>query len=259
MKPLNLKSPEEIKIMAEGGKILSYVNQRLKEKVREGVTAGDLEVLANDLITSAGAEPSFKKVKGYSWATCVNVNDGIVHGIPSPSLVFKNGDIVSVDCGVYYKGFHTDASFSLEVGSEDRANEFLLAGIKALRAAVGAALVGNYVYDISSAIENTLIGCRVNPVTSLVGHGVGRDLHEDPPIPCVARGDREKSLPLVEGMVLAIEVMYTEGSPELVLEKDGWTISTADGKISGLFEETVAVTQNGPLVLTNLDFFAASP
>jgi methionyl aminopeptidase len=251
------KTVDDIKIMAEGGRMLSNVNKGLKKAVKAGVSAWDIEVLANELIKKEGGEPSFKKVEGYSWATCINLNDGIVHGIPKKEMIFKKGDLVSIDCGVFYKGFHTDSSVSVGVEPDHELSHFLDVGKNALKKSISQAKAGKRIYDISTTMEKTLKEAGLTPVKALVGHGVGRELHEEPQIPCFAYGNYKDS-PLIEvGFVLAIEVMYVQGKPDLVLESDQWTISTSDGKISGLFEESVAVTENGPLVLTNSDLAKA--
>lgn len=250
MNKLNLKTDHEIKIMAEGGKKLAEVKNKLKEAVKEGVTAHEVDSLANNLIAKTGGEASFKKVPGYSWATCVNVNEGLVHGIPTEKIVFKKGDVVSVDIGLYYQGFHTDTSFTIAIDPLSEIENFLKTGEEALKKAIEKARVENYIYDISNAIEKTIETQGYSTIHALVGHGVGRELHEEPPIPCFTKGYREESPKITEGMVLAIEVMYTKGSPEVGKWPDGWTISMRDGKISALFEETVAVNSHGPIVLT---------
>jgi len=247
------KSKDEIEIMAECGQKLARVKKALFDKVAEGVNAWDIEELAVDLIKKEGAEASFKKVPGYSWATCVNVNAGLVHGIPKKEIVFKKGDVVGVDLGLYFKGFHTDCSFSKGIDVDSGTEKFLEAGREALDKAIQAARVGNRIYDISEAIEKTVISAGYSPIRALVGHGVGRGLHEDPPIPCFVPGPKEDSVEIAEGATFAIEVMYAQGGSDLVQENDGWTISTQDGKISALFEETVAVVNGRPKVLT--DFF----
>lgn len=248
--PVNIKTKEEIAIMAEGGKKLSVVKNQLIEAVKPGVSAADIEKLATEGVIAQGGSPSFKMVPDYSWTTCINVNDGIVHGIPHQHLIFAEGDVVSVDLGMFYKGFHTDTSFSVYLGNDPKIVEMLNVGKKALKNAISAARKGNLLGDISEQIEKTLKNAKLNPVESLVGHGVGRQLHEYPPIPCFVAGSRSEAIKIEPGFVLAIEVMYTQGSPELVTDEDGWTIRTKDGKISALFEETVAVTENGPVVLT---------
>lgn len=244
------KTPDEIKIMTEGGKRLGRIKKRLAKMIKPGVSAQEVDGWAEKLIKRAEGQPSFKMVPGYSWATCVNVNDGIVHGIPDKKIVFKKGDIVSLDLGLFYKGFHTDTSFSLGVVPSQRQVEFLETGRLALKRGIEKAIPGNRVFDISKAIQSTLEANGVSPIRALVGHGIGQSLHEGPQIPCFVDGEKKESPKIREGLVLAIEVMYTEGKPEVVVNEDKWTISTKDGKIAGLFEETVAVTSNGPVVLT---------
>jgi methionyl aminopeptidase len=251
MHKIHIKSLEEIEIMREGGKKLAHVRNKLEEKVAEGVSAMEIEELAVDLIKKSGAESSFKKVPGYKWATCININEGVVHGIPKKETIFKKGDIVSVDVGLYYKGFHTDTSTSKLIGEDKGKQKFLEVGKSALKAGIRQAIVGNHIVDISEAIESVLKGAALTPIEALTGHGVGRELHEEPYIPCFVRGSRGKSIEISKGMVLAIEVMYTEGNSDIMIDSDGWTIRTKDGKISALFEETVAVTNDGPFVLTN--------
>jgi len=247
------KTKEEIEIMGEGGQKLARIKKALFEKVAEGISAYDIEVLADELIKKEEAEASFKKVPGYSWATCVNLNDGLVHGIPKKEIVFKKGDVISVDLGLYFKGFHTDCSFSKGIDVDSETEKFLDAGREALKNAIDKARAGNRVYDISEAIEKTIVSAGYNPIRALVGHGVGRRLHEDPQIPCFLPGPKEDSIEIAEGATFAIEVMYVQGGSALVQENDGWTIATRDGKISALFEETVAVVDGRPKVLT--DFF----
>lgn len=247
---VNIKTPEEIAIMIEGGKKLSSVKKQIIEAIKPGVTALEIEKIATDGIIAGGGSPSFKMVPDYSWTTCINVNDGIVHGIPHKGLVFGDNDIVSVDLGMFYKGFHTDTSISVYLGLDPKLVEMMNVGKKALKNAIGEARVGNLLGDISCAMEKTLKSANLTPVESLVGHGVGRKLHEYPPIPCFVAGSRSESIVIEPGFVLAIEVMYTQGSPELVTDSDGWTIRTKDAKMSGLFEETVAVTADGSLIVT---------
>lgn len=245
-----LKSPSDIQKMAEGGKKLAKIKKSLKKMISQGVSAPEVEKLAQKLIKEEGGVPSFMMVPGYKWATCINVNAGLVHGIPKPEIVFKKGDVVSVDIGLFYKGFHTDTSLTLGIGVDKNTGKFLKTGEEALKRAINEARVGNYIFDISKTIEDAVKVGGVTPVKALVGHGVGKALHEGPQIPCFTQGVREKSPKIQAGMVLAIEVMYAQGSEEVEIAKDGWTISMADGKIAALYEETVAVSSHGPLVLT---------
>ncbi len=247
---IRIKTPEEIQIMVEGGRRLARVKNALKEAVGAGVTSMDIENLAVKLIKEEGAEGSFDKVPGYSWVTCVNVNEGLVHGVPSGDVVFKDGDVVSIDVGLYFKGFHTDTSISVGVNVSPENKKFLNIGQKALETAISKAKVGEHIFDISKAIESTIEAAGYTTVKALVGHGVGRELHEEPQIPCFVPGRIEDSPKIVPGMVLAIEVMYTQGSDKVEVLEDGWTIAMRDGKISGLFEDSVAVTDKGPIILT---------
>jgi methionyl aminopeptidase len=247
-----IKNQEEIGLMKKTGFMMAKVKKDIFDFVDIGRNAWEVENLACKLIEKVGGKPSFKMVPGYSWATCINVNQGIVHGIPTKSIVFKKGDIVSVDCGIFSDGFHSDTSFSKGLETDNEKSMFVLAGKTALKKAIAKAVPGNRIWDISEQIEKTIRGFGYYPIKGLVGHGVGRSLHEPPEIPCLLYGSREKSPIIFEGFVIAIEVMYAMGDADLKLEKDGWTISTSDDTISGLFEDTVAVTSKGPLILTDL-------
>jgi methionyl aminopeptidase len=247
---IKIKTLEEIEIMKEGGAKLGRVKRALMAAVKPGVSSLDIENLAVKLIKEEGAEGSFNKEPGYYWMTCINVNEGIVHGIPNKGLVFKNGDLVSIDVGLYYKGFHLDTSVSVGIKLSPENQKFFNIGPTALERAIAKAKPGNYIYDISEAIESTVEGAGYSTIKALVGHGVGRKLHEDPQIPCFVPG-RITDSPIIEpGMVLAIEVMYAQGSDKVHILEDGWTIAMRDGKMSGLFEDSVAITEKGSIVLT---------
>jgi methionyl aminopeptidase len=247
---ISIKTEGEIQIMAEGGAKLGRVKNALAAAVKEGVRASDIEDLAVELIKDEGAEVSFNKVPGYHWATCINVNEGLVHGIPVSSLIFKKGDMVKIDVGVYFKGFHTDTSISVGIDLSPENHRFLNIGRETLDKAIKAVREGNHIFDISKAIEDSIEGAGYTTIKALVGHGVGRELHEDPQIPCFVPGRIEDSPEIKKGMVLAVEVMYCLGSDKVEQLEDGWTIAMRDGKISGLFEDSVAVTDKGPQVLT---------
>jgi len=250
MDNLTIKNPAELKIMEEGGKILSFVKNNLKEMIKESVNAYELERKAVELIKSSKAQPSFMMVPGYSWATCVNVNSGLVHGIPKKTIVFKKGDVVSVDVGVYYKGFHTDTSFTKAIDPDSETEIFLNAGREAFNAAFRAVKPGFKIWDISKNMEDTITLFGFSPVRDYVGHGIGKNLHEEPEIPCIAFGRREDSLTIEPGMAFAIEVMYSQGDNRVQILNDGWTTVMRDGKISALFEDTVIVTQKGCKIIT---------
>jgi methionyl aminopeptidase len=250
VKKINLKTEEEMKIMAEGGAKLGRVKKALAEAVKPGVTAWDIEVLARKLIKEEGAQGSFDKVPNYKWVTCVNVNDGVVHGIPKKTTVFKKGDVLSVDVGIYYRGFHTDTALSVCLAEDPEKKKFLEIGKKAVWDGIKEVKKGKTIGDISAAIEKKLLANNLKPVWALTGHGVGRELHEEPLIANYTSDDPVQDLVIAEGFVLAVEVMFTTGNGEIRQDNDGWTLRTKDGKIAGLWEETVAVTRSGPVVLT---------
>jgi methionyl aminopeptidase len=242
--------------MTTGGAILGRVREALFEATVVGATPKQIEFLARELIKKEGGELSFTKVEGYHWATCININDGIVHGIPTSEIPFKDGDLVTVDVGVYYKGFHTDSAFSKVVGTASaEQTRFLAAGMEGLKNAIAAVKPGNRIGDISEAMDTTTKKYGYSCTRELTGHGVGKELHEEPMISNVKIGPREKTPEIMEDQTLAIEIIYTQGKPDLVMEKDGWTISTRDGKLSAVFEETVAVTGDGSIILTTPSLF----
>ena len=248
MDKMTLKTPREIEIMAEGGKKLAKIRDEGVKAVKAGMMTAQLDKLVDELIEKAGGEASFKMVRGYHHATCININDVVVHGMPGAYRI-KNGDKVGIDLGLYYKGFHTDTSVTIELG--DRYKKFLQVGRDALQLAIAQARPGKRIADISRAMQQTVETAGYSAVRALTGHGIGKYLHEEPAIPCFTVGKYEHSPKIVPGMVLAIEIMYNEGEFEVAYKNDdGWTIVSRDGKISGLFEETVAVTRTGPVVLT---------
>jgi len=248
MDKLTIKTPDEIKIMTEGGRMLGEIRNELAAAVKPGIKTIDLEKIACSLIDKTGGKASFKMVSGYYHATCINVNEVVVHGIPGEQMI-NEGDKVGIDVGLFYKGFHTDTSTTVMVNSQS--NKFLEIGIKGLNAAIKQAKPGKRVADISRAMQETVEAAGFSAVTALTGHGIGKNLHEEPAIPCFVVGKYEFSPVLTEGMTIAIEIMYNEGTSEVAYKNDdGWTIVTADGKISGLFEQTVAVTNEGPVILT---------
>lgn len=242
--------------MRAGGAILGSVRADLFRFTEVGVTPKQVEAEAMRLIKAAGAEPSFTRVPGYHWATCININAGIVHGIPKSSVPFADGDVVTVDVGVYYEGFHTDSAFTKVVGkSTPEIDRFLKAGLDSIKASLAQVKPGNRIGDISLATEKSLKASGYKPTRELTGHGVGRELHEEPMIPNYLSGDIAGTPQMVVGQTLAIENIYVQGSPSLILEKDGWTISVKDDKLSAVFEETVEVTKDGFSIMTTPTLF----
>ena len=249
---ISIKSEKEIEIMRQGG---GYLAQVMKEAIafsKPGVALCQINDLIEKLIQSKKAKPSFKMVKDYHWASCLNINQGVVHGIPGDYCLREN-DYLSLDMGVFFQGFHTDMSRTIKITSKkNQKNEdnFLFVGKQALLEAVKAAKPGNRVGHISLAIEKTLKKAGYSPVEVLTGHGIGHKLHEDPSIPCFFPGKIEETPLLKKGMTLALEVIYAKGSPDLVMREDDWTLETEDGQLSGLFEDTVAIGDKGALILT---------
>ncbi|OGY26770.1 MAG: type I methionyl aminopeptidase [Candidatus Woykebacteria bacterium RBG_16_43_9] len=243
-----LKTKDEIKIMHEAGKIAAAAMAEVAKNIRPGVKTSTLDQIVESKIRSLGAESSFKKVKGYKHSICTTPNNWVVHGLPG-DYTLAQGDILGVDLGAYYKGFHSDMAHTFAVGKISKeAKKFLSTGETALNKAIKKVKVGGRVGDISNIIQNIVEGAGYSVVRELVGHGVGRDLHEDPLVPGVGKdGGGEE---IKEGMVLAVEIIYNRGLYQVQLLSDGWSISTRDGLISGLFERTVAPTKKGPLVLT---------
>lgn len=246
----------QLDAMKIGGAMLGRVRQALYDFTEVGVTPKQIEFEARKLIKAEGGELSFTKVPGYRWATCVNLNSGIVHGIPESTVPLKDGDLVTVDVGVFYHGYHTDAAFSKVVGKSTPAKDkFLASGMEGLKNALEAVKPGNYIGDISFAMDSTLKKHGYRATRELTGHGVGKELHEDPMISNVVLGPREQTPKILLGQTLAIEIIYVEGKPNLVLEEDGWTIATKDGTLSAVFEETVVVTEDGCSILTTPTLF----
>lgn len=265
---IKIKNTQEIEIMHIGGKILSETMRELIDFIKPGVSEKELDKLAEALIVQKGGEPGFKKVDSYDYTLCVSTNDQVVHGLPT-DYIFKENDVVGIDCGVFYKGFFTDMSKTLRVLSQksnfppgtrfvesgknqkDEIDRFLDTGKKALKEAIKVARPGNRVGHISKIIQDTVEGAGYSVVRSLVGHGVGKKLHEEPEVPGFLYGTIDSSPVLKTGMTLAIEVIYNMGKHDILRSKnDNWTIITKDRSISATFEKTIAITKNGPLVLT---------
>lgn len=246
-----IKTKQELDVIVESGKILSEAKKILVKEIKPGVTLAQLDQIAESEVKKLGGESAFPRVPGYKWTTCINVNDGLVHGIPG-KYVIREGDKISVDIGVYLRGFYTDSAFTVGVSPvSESVSKFIEFGKRALAGGISEAKDGNHIGDISRAIEDALRIGGYNPVYMFTGHGVGQDLHEEPAIPCFLSGKVEETPLIRPGMVLAIEAIYTEGKPTIKIDQDGWTARTIDGKMGGLFEETLIVTERGPQVVTN--------
>jgi methionyl aminopeptidase len=245
------KSAQELEQMAQAGTIVSDTLSLLGENIRPGTTTAELDRLADEFIRSRGGVPTFKGYRGpypYPASICTSPNDVVVHGIPDEYALVE-GDILSVDVGVTLDGFVADSAYTFPVGEIDRETERLLEVCEAaLHAGIEQARAGGKLTDISHSVQRVTEDAGFSVVRSLVGHGVGRDMHEDPQIPNFGEAGRGPTL--APGMTLAIEPMITAGGHEVVVRPDQWTIATADGSLSAHFEHTVAVTREGPRVLT---------
>lgn len=241
-----MKSPDEIGMMRECGAILAGMLQNVRPEVKAGVTTGELDEFIVEQMRRSGVTASFKGYHGYPASVCVSVNDEVVHGIPG-RRVLRDGDVVSIDLGVYHKGFHTDAAFTVAVGAVSaRAARLIEVTREALSAGVQQARVGNHVGDVSAAIQRHVEGAGFTVIREYTGHGVGRSLHEEPQVPNFSVGGKG---PLLRaGMTLAIEPMVTAGGWQTRVAANGWTVHTKDGSLSAHFEHSVAVTDGEAIV-----------
>ena len=248
-----LKSKDEIEHMRAANAIVAAILAEVRDRVRPGVNTGELDALAEELTLQHGARPAFK---GYGVAgrvfpasICISINDEVVHGIPSERRVLREGDIVGLDFGVCHRGYYGDSAMTVPVGRVSSEAERLMEVTRsALAAGIDAVRPGGHVADISAAIQDTAEAAGYSLVREFVGHGIGRSLHEDPQVPNYRTGAR--GVRLQEGLVLAIEPMVNAGRPEVYVKDDGWTAATRDGRLSAHFEHSVAVTGNGPYILS---------
>ena len=248
---IKLKTDKEIKIMTEGGARLRKVVKELMPQIKAGMTTAQIDNKAERLIIKMGGEASFTKVTGYFWSTCLPVNEQIVHTPPS-NRVLQDGDILTVDIGMYYKGYHTDFADTVAIGKVDKKTDrFLETGKKTLTLAIKKVKKGRRIGEISRTIQDEIEGVGYSIVRELTGHGVGRDLHEDPNIPGFLDSPVENTIMIRQGMVIAIEVIYAIGGGKMVHEEnDDWSIKTKDMSLSACFEHSVAVTDINTLILT---------
>lgn len=248
-KSIVIKNNDEIQLMFEANQIVAETLTLLQKTVEPGITTWELDKLAEDLCFKRNATPAFKGYRGFPGSLCVSVNEEVVHGIPSHKKKLKKGDIISVDFGVRYKGFYGDSAITLAVGKIDSTSHKLMnVTEKSLELGIEQVLVGNRISDISRAIQDYIEDNNFSIVRQFVGHGIGSALHEGPEIPNFVLND--PSPRLKAGMVLAIEPMVNVGTYKVKVLKDGWTVVTADKQRSAHFEHSVAVTDNGPLILS---------
>ena len=238
---------KKITNMQQGGAFAAELRELLVSVASPGMKTSELENIAAEYYSSHSITPSFLGYMGYPFHIITCINEEVVHGMPSDKVIEK-GDVLTVDLGVYLKGYHTDTATSVEIGTNEW-SDFLQVGREALLSAIRVAIKGNYVGDISHAMQEVVESAGYNVIRAFVGHGIGKNMHEDIQIPCF--GEPGSGEQLYSGMTIAIEVMYTEGSYNIVILDDGWTAVTRDGKRSAMFEHTVAVTDKGPLILTD--------
>lgn len=245
-----LKLPDEIEKLRTSNLIVAEILNALRERVRPGVTTNELDGYCEELSHKKRVKPAFKGYRGYPFALCTSVNGEVVHGMPSDRPLVS-GDILSLDFGVNYKGYYGDAAITVPVGAVSAEAMRLLSVTEAgLYDAIRQASAGNRLGDVSAAVQERVESAGFSVVRDFVGHGIGRSLHEDPQIPNY--GVRGRGIELKPGMVLAIEPMVNEGSYEVRVLSDGWTVVTKDGKLSAHFEHSVAITENGPEILSQL-------
>ena len=246
---VTIKSPREIELMREAGRILAKTHEELAKNLRPGMSTWDIDHMGEEIIRSYGCIPSFKNYNGYPASICVSVNDEVVHGIPHKEHFLDEGDIVSLDAGVIYKGYHSDAARTYGIGEiDDDAKKLIEVTRQSFFEGIKFAKAGNHLNDISAAIQKYAESFGFGVVRDLVGHGIGSHLHEDPEIPNFAR--KRKGILLQPGMTLAIEPMITEGSYEVVWLDDDWTVMTEDGGWAAHYENTILITEGEPEILS---------
>ena len=249
---IKLKNKEQLEVMKIAGRITGEALYLAGEAVKEGVSTLELDRIVRSHIERQGARPSFLGYGGFPASACISVNEQVIHGIPSDKIILKEGDIVKIDVGAYYKGFHGDAARTFMVGKiSDEAAKLIEVTKESFYKGAAQAIAGNRIGDIGAAVEAHASKNGFSVVRQYVGHGIGRDLHEEPEVPNygnVGRGAR-----IYPGMVLAIEPMINVGTFNVRVLSDKWTVVTADGKLSAHYENTVAVTENGPLLLTDIE------
>ena len=245
-----LKSRQEIEKMRKSNAIVAVILEELRKKIRPGVKTIELDRLSEELALKKGARPAFKGYRGYPYSLCTSVNSEVVHGMPSDKEL-KEGDIVSLDFGILNDGYYGDAAVTVPVGEiTPAAKRLLRVTEEALYRGIAEVKAGNRIGDISAAIQGHVEASGYSVVRDLVGHGIGKSLHEDPQVPNY--GSSGRGVELKPGMVFAIEPMVNEGTYRVEILRDGWTVVTADGKLSAHFEHSVAITENGPVILSRI-------
>ena len=246
---VTIKSEREIQLMREAGKILAKVHEELAQEVKAGMTSYQIDKICEEIIRGYGCIPSFLGYEGYPGSVCISINDEVVHGLPSKDKIIRDGDIVSLDTGVIYKGYQSDAARTIAIGEISKEAQQLIDVTKqSFFEGIKQAKAGNHLFDISAAIDDYVSGFGYGIVQDLVGHGIGTELHEDPQIPNYAQ--KRRGVRLQAGMTLAIEPMINAGTWQVRFLRDGWTVVTKDGSLSAHYENTILVTDGEPEILT---------
>ncbi len=244
-----IKTKDEIEKMKQAGAITAIALQEACRSVAPGVTTADIDAVFRNAVKAYGARPSFLNLYGFPGAACISVNNEVIHGIPSKKRVLKEGDIVSIDAGACYEGFHGDSARTVAVGKiSAEAEKLIRVTEECFCKALEKAVVGGRLGDIGAAVEAHAKANGYQPVRDFIGHGIGRDVHEAPDVPNF--GVAGRGLRLMAGMTIAIEPMINEGTYKVLSQPDGWTVLTADGKLSAHYENTIAITEDGPIILT---------
>ena len=247
--PISIKSDKEIELMQESGRILAKVLEELEGYVLPGISTLEIDKKCHEIIKGYGCVPSFLNYNGYPASICVSVNDEVVHGIPSKYNILKEGDIVSLDCGVIYQGYHSDAARTISVGDiSSEAKKLIEVTKQSFFEGIKHAKEGNHLHDISEAIQSYVESYGFSVVRDLVGHGIGRNLHEEPQIPNFKQ--RNRGPKLARGMTLAIEPMVNAGRYDVYWMDDDWTVVTEDGSLSAHYENTILITDGEPIIMT---------
>jgi methionyl aminopeptidase len=246
---VTIKSAREIELMREAGRILALVHEELEKIIRPGISTKEIDRVCEELIRSYGCTPNFLNYQGYPGSVCVSVNEEVVHGIPTEQHIIKEGDIVSLDTGLIYQGYHSDAARTHAVGEiSEQAKQLIDVTRQSFFEGIKMAKAGNHLFDISNAIDAYIRPYGYGIVRDLVGHGIGTHLHEEPEIPNFAQ--RRRGLRLQPGMTLAVEPMVNIGTPNVKWMKDGWTVISADHSLSAHYENTILITEGEPEILS---------
>ena len=250
--PISIKSDKEIELMQESGRILAKVLEELEHYVGPGLSTFDIDKKCHEIIKGYGCIPSFLDYNGFPASLCISVNDEVVHGIPSKDNILREGDIVSLDCGVIYEGYHSDAARTIPVGEiTNEAKKLIEVTKQSFYEGIKYAKEGKHLHDISEAIQKYVESFGFSVVRDLVGHGIGRNLHEEPQIPNFKQ--KKRGPKLAPGMTLAIEPMVNAGRYDVYWLEDDWTVVTEDGSLSSHYENTILITKDEPIILTKIE------